>query len=307
VLSENLSASGDPVPRVSVICPVAGAALFLEQTIESVLIQSLADWTLTLVDNGCDCDLEQLARRDARISVIVEPRMGVAIARNAGLREVRTPLVAFIDADDVWLADKLARQCEALDHDPGCAGVYTGFDLIDEAGTYIGPGWAPEEITFRGLCRGEGIITGSNLMLRRSALLEIGLLDELLVVGSDVDFLFRLCRRHRLCSIREVLFHYRTHEQNMTKDYRSAYHAMINVVRSYSHVRADRSRMQAWSDRRAGLRRIRRTYCAQAFDAWRRSPRRRSPAALRHLAVAARIDWRWLVRQARARLTSSAD
>jgi len=202
---------------VTIICPVAGAAPFLAKTVKSVIAQSFAEWQLILIANGTERDLPMVAKLDSRIRVIVEVRPGAAAARNAGLRCVTTAAFAFLDADDVWHPDKLALQCAFLRRSPAHGAVYNAFDLIDETDRRVGPGWAPASITFRGLCRAEGMIPGMNNLMVRSSLLErLGAMNEQLRLGEDIDYLFRLAQLAPLGFIDKVLSHYRLHPVNTT-------------------------------------------------------------------------------------------
>jgi glycosyltransferase involved in cell wall biosynthesis len=287
-----------PTPlNVAVICPVAGAAPFLDETIGSVLAQSLSDWRLILIANGSDRNLQVFTELDPRIEVIAEPRLGVAAARNQGLRRVTEATVAFLDADDIWHPEKLAVQCEFLRRSPGHGAVYNAFDLIDEMGRRIGSGWAPSSITFRGLCRAEDIIPGSNLMFRSSLLASCGWMNEQLRFGSDVDWLFKLAKQAPLGFVDQVLTNYRLHPNNMTKDYWAAYRDVTALLCEYAGDRHGRRRAEARADRRAGVRHVRRTYSGQALDAWRASQHRTSWTALRHFRRSVRLDWRWVAHE----------
>lgn len=292
-------------PAVSVICPVAGPAPFLESTLVSVLTQTISDWELLLIDNGCDGDLTAIAQRDGRIRVIAEPRRGIAIARNTGLREATGRFVAFIDSDDVWEPEKLALQVAHLEGAAADAGVYTAFDLIDDTGALIGKGWAPPVITYRGLCRGEGIIAGSNVMLRRSVLGAVGPLNEQLTFSADEDLLFRVTLEHKLAFIDRVLLHYRMHTLNASKNYALVYRAMLELVIHYSQTPGGRAPAEVRDDRRTGTKRIRMTYSAQAFDRFRATRHEQPLRALGHLYRSVRMSWRWPLGELCRRLVRS--
>lgn len=111
-------------PAVSVVTPVWNAQATLAATVASVAAQSLPDWEMWLVDDGStDGSLtlaKTLAARDPRLRVLsLGANRGAGVARNAGLRAARSSRVAFLDADDLWLPEKLARQVafmEAQDH-----------------------------------------------------------------------------------------------------------------------------------------------------------------------------------------------
>lgn len=102
------------MPLVSVITPVYDAVTFLGDALSSVQSQSVSDWEHILVDDGStDGSLELIARAaaaDPRIRLLRSPgRGGPAKARNLGLQAARGDYLAFLDADDLWLQEKLHR------------------------------------------------------------------------------------------------------------------------------------------------------------------------------------------------------
>ena len=118
-------------PLVSIITPARNAARTLGASIESARAQSLDDWELLAVDDASSDGTAALLRRcaveDPRIRVLTQTRQrGAAAARNAGLAEARGRFVAFLDADDLWLPEKLARQTAFMEAG-GFALSYTAY------------------------------------------------------------------------------------------------------------------------------------------------------------------------------------
>ena len=127
---------------VSIVTPVYNAAAYLEKTVALVEAQTYPDWELLLVDDhsadGSRELMEKLAERDGRIRVLeTEPgKKGAANARNTGTGQARGRYLAFLDADDVWRADKLERELAFL-REKGAAFAFTAYEFGDEnaAGT----------------------------------------------------------------------------------------------------------------------------------------------------------------------------
>lgn len=117
------------MPAVSIITTIFNAAPFLGEAVESVLAQrDIADWELVLVDDGStDASAEiasEYCSRDSRLVLVTHPggkNRGISASRNAGLRRTRAPLLAFLDADDVWLPNKLRFQLDTLAAHPEAA------------------------------------------------------------------------------------------------------------------------------------------------------------------------------------------
>jgi glycosyltransferase involved in cell wall biosynthesis len=116
---------------VSIIVPFFNAARFIRETVESVLGQTYDDWELLLIDDGSTDDSTRMARDWAaahdRIFYLEHPgheNRGASMARNLGIEEARGEFIAFLDADDIWLPDKLERQVEIMSRHPEVALVF---------------------------------------------------------------------------------------------------------------------------------------------------------------------------------------
>jgi glycosyltransferase involved in cell wall biosynthesis len=115
--------SSERVPGlVSVVVPIFNAQPFLDETIPSVLAQSYAHWELLLIDDGSSDDSSEIAQRyqksdPTRIRCFAHPSRkneGVCATRNLGIAQSRGEFVAFLDADDLWLPEKLEQQVAIL-------------------------------------------------------------------------------------------------------------------------------------------------------------------------------------------------
>jgi glycosyltransferase involved in cell wall biosynthesis len=119
-------------PLVSIIIPFFDAERFLEEAIRSVVAQSYSEWELLLIDDGSSDGSTEIARRCARewperVQVLEHDghrNRGLAASRNLGLRHARGEYVALLDADDVWLPEKLERQVALLRPLPDVAMIY---------------------------------------------------------------------------------------------------------------------------------------------------------------------------------------
>ena len=141
---------------ISIVTPVYNAAAFIRQTIEMVQAQDYADWELILVDDcskdsSCKIIEEHLKEKpDERIRLIKkEKNEGAALSRNRGIREAKGRYIAFLDADDVWLAHKLRTQMEYMKKtDAGF--VFSAYEFGDEEA--VGTGrivHVPECLTYK--------------------------------------------------------------------------------------------------------------------------------------------------------------
>ncbi|MCA1790302.1 MAG: glycosyltransferase, partial [Thioalkalivibrio sp.] len=219
---------------VSVVVPTYRRSEFLERAVRSVFDQSLQTWELIVVDDngGGTTYREQTSERvrpflaDPRVRYIPHAtNQGGSAARNTGIREARADYVAFLDDDDEWLPDKLARQVEAFrQHDEDVALVCTSFFRIDESkGTCTISRPRLVEPLERELLMLNVIGPTSTVMCRRAALLAIDGFDDELPAMQDMDLFLRLALRYRLVLVDEPLVRYHTHEAgNIGKDLANA-------------------------------------------------------------------------------------
>lgn len=117
---------------VSVIMPVFNGESFLQESIESVLSQTLDDWELLVIDDGSSDHSAELARSYAtrhfpRVRYLEHPghvNRGATTSRNLGIRSCHGEYIALLDADDVWLPTKLADQVRIFKEEPRVEMVY---------------------------------------------------------------------------------------------------------------------------------------------------------------------------------------
>ena len=123
-----------PPPLVSVVTIFLNGGTFLDEAVRSVVAQRLASWELLLVDDGSTDESSAVARDWARrhpdrIRYLEHPghaNRGMSASRNAGIGEARGEFLAFLDADDVWVEEKLAEQVDLLRKHPDVVMVFGG-------------------------------------------------------------------------------------------------------------------------------------------------------------------------------------
>lgn len=141
----------------SIILPLYNASNFIDETLQSVLAQTYAHWELLVVDDvSTDNSLaivQKYAAKDKRIKLLQHSKnAGAAQARNTGIKNATGRYIAFIDADDVWLPNKLEKQLQFM-HTNNLAFTYASQILIDENGAEKGKFITIPEITYRSMLK----------------------------------------------------------------------------------------------------------------------------------------------------------
>lgn len=194
---EATNVSGAGTPRVSVVIPAYNAAWCIRRAIDSVLGQTEQSFELIVVDDGSlDGTAEILATYGDALRVVAKQNGGLSSARNAGIGAAMGELVAFLDADDWWQPDKLARQVELMARQPDLVFCSTQTAVQTPEGESL-PTWrcaCNEGPTLAAIFHTNAYVAGSGsaVMARRWALEKLGGFDETLRSLEDIDMWMRL-------------------------------------------------------------------------------------------------------------------
>ncbi len=218
--AEQLAGRPGTVPVVSVVLPVYNGAATVADTIESVLQQTLPRFELIVINDGStDPTLDIVGKlSDSRVTVYSFENKGLAVSRNRGIRRAGAELVAFIDADDLWSADKLERQVEALQANPEAGWAYSWTDMIDEHNRFLNYGSHVhyEGEVFKNLLVGDFMDNGSNPTVRKAVFEHVGFFDETLTAAEDWDMWLRIAYDYPLVCVPAVQIFYRVHGSAMS-------------------------------------------------------------------------------------------
>ena len=196
----------------SVIIPAYNAESFIETAIRSVLLQTVSDFEIVVVDDGSLDRTSEIVRSlgDGRIRYIYQENGGVSAARNTGIQNAKGEYVCFLDADDFWRPNHLSAVSRLIREFPACGVYLTGYEILLHDGRFLKRGCpiASEDMqsdnVFR-LIRDYGYFINTNsIVCRRSAFDMVGLFAVGIRNSEDDDMWYRLFCYHSAAISNEV-------------------------------------------------------------------------------------------------------
>ena len=220
-------------PLISVIIPVYNCVEYLQKALASVLEQDGVAVEVILVDSSKDNSCAILSRQsEPRVRYVYQEPRGVSAARNLGIQHAQGDYVAFQDADDEWLPEKLKTQLSAFHRYPDAGLVFTDTMMFRDGGVIQE---AMNRDMLRDWCRSHSsdlpgcyygglyeqllirdCMNTSSVLVRRKVLEEHGTFDESFKIGEDYDLWLRIARNHPMIFIDRVLCKYRVRDGGLS-------------------------------------------------------------------------------------------
>jgi glycosyltransferase involved in cell wall biosynthesis len=208
-------------PGVSVVIATYNYGRYLAEALESVLGQTVDDLEAIVVDDGSTDDTGAVVApylNDPCVRYHRTDHVGQPAAKNIGIRLARARLVAFLDADDLWLPAKLEKQLALLKANPTLGVVYCRRSLVDESGR-------PLEYEQPSLFRGRvleamfrnNFVCFSSAVVHRRVFKHLGLFDESLPLAIDYEFWLRAASWYAFDYVDEPLVRYRTGHASLSR------------------------------------------------------------------------------------------
>ena len=207
-------------PLVSVIIPVYNGERFLAEAIESVVAQSYRPIEVVLIDDGSTDHSKEIANRYPEVRYSYQPNQGLATALNHGVRLARGSFLAFLDADDLWVGEKLSAQMAIMDQQPDLDIVFGHFQKLFTSAADSGAGSSIEDEALPGYFKGTALI-------RKESFWRVGLFDVSLTLGDFIDWFSRAKSEElKVLLMPQVMLIRRVHAENSSlrnKDHQSDY------------------------------------------------------------------------------------
>lgn len=242
----------------SVVMPVFNVEKFVEEAVISVLSQSLTNIELLIIDDcGTDNSIALCQRfDDPRIRIIRHAKnKGLAAARNTGIRSAKGQFVAFLDSDDKWHKDKLARHIHHLESAPEVGLSFSRSEFMDESGNMLNLFQMPRltAITPEYLFQRNPVGNGSAPVLRRQTLKDIAFeadtldgrkdcyFDESFRRSEDIECWLRimLTTHWQVEGIGDVLTYYRLNNAGLSASLHSQFDSWRELARKAADYSPD--------------------------------------------------------------------
>ena len=226
-------------PRISAIIPTFNRAHLLPRAVDSILSQTLPPHSVIIVDDGSTDGTEKLIKKNyPEIKYLKQDNLGVSAARNAGITATSCEWLAFLDSDDEWLPEKLARQMGLLNLAPAMKICHSD-EIWIRNGKRVNPlkkhsksgGWMFKKVL--PIC----CISPSSAMIHRSVFDNVGLFEESLPACEDYDLWLRVTSSYPVLYISEKLVvKHGGHQNQLSEKYwgmdRFRIQALENIILS---------------------------------------------------------------------------
>ena len=225
---------------VSVVIATYNCRQYLGQAIGSVLRQTYQHLELHVVDDGStDGTKEEVGRflTDTRVRYHYQPNAGQTVAKNHGIRKSRGEFVAFCDADDIWLPEKLAAQVPRFADDERLGVVYSRAALIDERGVPVEPDRSDEPEYRSGRVTADlfklNFVPFGTAVVRRRCLDELGAFDERYFMSIDWELWLRISLHYDFLFVDTETYVYRVWPGQMSKNWSGRYEHAFRIMREF--------------------------------------------------------------------------
>jgi glycosyltransferase involved in cell wall biosynthesis len=201
-------------PLISCIVPVYNGQAYLGEALASIFGQSYRPLEVIVVDDGSTDGTQQvLAEYADRVTCLWQPNAGPAAARNLGVEAMQGEFVAFLDADDLWHPEKLARQMARFQDRPELELSLTHVTNFCPPELVADETW--RDPRYHRPWQGYACQT---LLTRAETFRSVGQFDPALRLGEDIDWFLRAREQGRLIELLpDVLVHRRLHQHNLTR------------------------------------------------------------------------------------------
>jgi glycosyltransferase involved in cell wall biosynthesis len=230
------------MPLVSVIIPTFNRGYIITDAIESVFSQTYKNYEIIVVDDGSsDNTREILEPHMDRILYFYQENGGQSSARNLGIKNSRGKYIAFLDADDLWMPEKLKTQIEVLEKNPNIGMIYSRYiqhNTVDGLQTNL----PIDKYTYSGYVFHKFFTHCPSwigtIIVNKKCFSRVGYFNESQRISPDKDLWFRIARKFEVLFIDRVLAIQRIQADSITTQKDIIEHFLIQLKRIETHYQS---------------------------------------------------------------------
>lgn len=235
---------------ISVIIPTYNSEKYINEALISVLRQTYTDFEIIVIDDGStDRTKEIIENKFPGVRYFYISNQGASKARNYGIQRARGEYIAFLDADDLWLPEKLEKQLKEFNDDQELMMVFTEHLEFDTNGFRKSVFSKKEK-----LMKGDVVkkiflysyVALPTVMVRRKVFQEIGYFDESLKVAEDDNLWMRIALKFRIHLLDEVLVHVRLRENSLCRTESTLFTGVLKNIDLIENKYPDLKRRLGW-------------------------------------------------------------
>jgi len=240
--------------KISAIIPAYNSQDFILDAIKSIQNQTHPIDEIIVIDDGSVDNTQQLIQSQTKnIIYLKQDNQGPSAARNAGIKRAKGDWIAFLDADDQWIENKIEKQLDALSLSPELhllAGDMQEIGMNNEVMTQsvlakhnlLQPFQLNQSRAIHHALAqlvSKNFIPTGTVLVKRSTVLEAGLFNKDIRFGEDLELWAKIAAKHPITCLPEILMLRRLHQQNATNATAAMLADLVNVMQSISFYAKD--------------------------------------------------------------------
>jgi len=217
------------LPSISVIIPVYNAEQYLAEAIESILDQSFKPSEIIVINDGSDDKSGTCAEKYwPQVTMIYQKHQGISAARNRGIKKASGDYLAFLDADDIWVREKLQWQVDVFQQNPAVDLVY---GHVKQFYSPELPDSFKEKIEIRKEIAPAHL--SSAMLIKHQAFYQVGLFDTKWITGIDQEWHMRAVdQKLNMVMLPQVVYRRRLHQDNLGRRMKKFENQRLHILKA---------------------------------------------------------------------------
>lgn len=212
---------------ISIIVPVYNGSQFIAEALQSIFDQSFKDYEIVVVDDGSTDETRQIVEKyQDSITYLYQKKAGAGRARNLGVEKTNRKFIAFLDADDYWVSDKLEKQYNFLLENDDVDAVFGYTKQVSQTD------WKTKEIMEKKTDKLSAAHLPSTMLIRRDSFYQAGFYPLEYQVGEVVDWYLKAQEAGlKMELLPDLVLWRRIHSENLGIRHRSSINDYVRIVK----------------------------------------------------------------------------